>query len=91
MTDRPETVEQFHAKFLTESIDKTVDGLRRLADRVEAEATRVPKVGSGPGRGTYAAIAADVIHDITWGVANLQLERLCTEAAAADTARAKGE
>lgn len=87
---RPETEEQWHAKFLTDSIDSIAVGLRTLAERVERLRVDVPMVG-GPGRATYAQIAAQVVHEITWGVANLHIERPIGEAAAADVARAKGE
>jgi hypothetical protein len=87
----PESLEKMHADFLTGAINETAAGLRRLAERVEHGATDVPLVGTGPGRNTYAAIASHVIHEVTWGIANLSMERLARESAAADVARAKGE
>lgn len=86
-----ETLENMHAGFLAGAINETAAGLRRLAERVERTAADVPLVGTGPGRTTYAAIASDVVHEVTWGVANLNTERLVREAADADVAHAKSE
>ncbi len=83
------TEEQWHAKFLTEAIEAIAARLHALADDVARKAADVPLVG-GPGRPNYGKVAADVVQEITWGVANLHMERPTTEAAAADIARAKG-
>jgi hypothetical protein len=81
-----EKLEKMHAEFLASTIEQTAAKLRALADKVEAEAASV-RATSGT---TYAANAATVIHEIMWGVANLNLDRLPRESSEADTARATG-
>ncbi len=51
--------------------------LRSLADRVERQKPAMSVRSAHP----YASLASDIIHEVTWGVANLNLSSL-TEAAA---------
>jgi hypothetical protein len=87
---RPETAEEFNARWLAQAIEKRASRLRDLADRLDRCAEDVSRIGN-PGYATYAADAAEVQNEVAWGVANLHLEQLTTTAADADVARIKGE
>lgn len=84
------TNEQYGAKFLREGIVQRVRCLRDLADRIECDGER-EIAQAEQGKGTYARVACEMVHEITWGVANLHLDTLISTAADADIARAKGE
>jgi hypothetical protein len=61
-------------------VNRIAEGLRSLADRVE-------RTGHSPRPGrsnTYSTAACDVLHDVTWGVANLNLDNLLNAALDAD-------
>lgn len=53
------------------------DGLRKIAERVEREARDV----NPPNRGRFHYRAERIMHEITWGIANLHIEDLlqCAE------------
>lgn len=84
-TTRPVTVEQMHAQFLREALETRAAGLRRLADAFDRLAGQVGETVQ------YSRIAEQAYHELSWGVANLNMERVINEAAGADIARAKGE
>jgi hypothetical protein len=81
----PPSVEAMHADFLRDALTQRADGLRRIADAFDRLAKDVDSTAS------YSRIAAQALHELTWGVANLNVERLINEGAGADVARAKGE
>lgn len=87
---RPETEEQWHAKFLRDGIAKRAADLRRLAADIERAADGIGRVGQ-PGNPTYARIVEEIVHELNWGIANLCVENLIGHAAGADIARAKSD
>lgn len=87
---RPETNEEWNAKFLREGIEKIATRLRDLADEVERATHAVDHVGK-PGRATYGHAVIEVAHALSWGFANLHADNLVRYATDADIARAKGE
>lgn len=60
--------------------------LRSLAATIDREASRVSGV-PGPGIATYSEIASSVQHEVLWGLANLHLDSLTSNAAEADRLR----
>lgn len=66
-----------------ERVVKVIVGLRDLADRVEREGSRVTNKVSLPGHGWAAH---KVLHEVTWGFANLNLDGLVLAACEADEA-----
>lgn len=90
-TARPQlTNEQYGAKFLREGVAQRVQRLRNLADRVEREAEQHIQLAE-QGRGTYGRVASSFLHEITWGLANLNLGVLASTATDADIAHAEHE
>lgn len=87
---RPETNEEWNAKFLREGIQRVAANLRDLADEVERATYAVDHVGK-PGRPNYGAAALEVHHALAWGFANLNADQIIRYATDADVARAKGE
>lgn len=85
VTTRPRTLEEFHAKFLREALAARAAGLRQIGDELDRLAEQVDTTAS------YSRLAENALHAVTWGLANLHLERVINEAASADVARAKGE
>lgn len=85
------TQEQWNTEFLIRDIGRIAQDLRDLADRIEHYKNHVPKIGTGPGWTSYGQIAYDVVHDVTWGFANVHVDRVIRHATDADVARAKGE
>lgn len=63
----------------------TAHALRRLADRIEQEGKPHPRTLENKTL-PYSYAAGHVVHEITWGVANLNLETLLYWAASADEA-----
>jgi hypothetical protein len=84
-SNRPESVEQLHAQFLREALEERAAKLRRLGDTFDRFAADVDSTA------TYSRLAENALHELTWGIANLNVGRLINEAASADVARAKGE
>lgn len=74
--------EEYAAEYLESSVRSVVSSLRALADRIERD-VRLP---SSPDQ-MYGQAAEDVVHEINWGVANLNLERVVRAAVRADIAR----
>ena len=66
------------------NLAKAAQGLRDLADRIEREGAVEP--GEGHDR-IYVQRAGDVLHAITWGIANLGADTLLSAASDADFAR----
>lgn len=87
---RPETLEEFHAKWLGDALADLAARLRDGAERVERCADQIQRVGT-PGTANYGTVAADALSEIQAMLGNLMTERMVREAAAADVARAKGE
>ncbi|SLG92024.1 Uncharacterised protein [Mycobacteroides abscessus subsp. abscessus] len=81
------SLEQMHARHLREKIADVANRLRQMADRIEAEAASTFDSGRAVLR--YSRAAEAVTHEIHWGVANLGLPSLASEAAEADIARAE--
>jgi hypothetical protein len=79
------TVEQMHAKFLREGLQTRAQRLRDLAATFDGLAAQVDTSTS------YTTLAADAVHGLAWTTANLTMERLVTEAASADVAKANGK
>lgn len=91
MTDRAEqTLEQFQADRLRQSIVNRAEALRTLADRLDGIANGVDHVGK-PGFPSYGSLAVGVVHELTWGVANANVDHVVQAAVDADQARAAGE
>ena len=86
MTATPGSVEQFCAQHFTIRADRIAADLRRLAERVEQEASRVDRVGK-PGTPSYAGVAADVVHAVMNALPNLNFHGLVVAAQDADRAR----
>ena len=84
-TNNATSVEQMHTGFLKEALTSRAGDLRRLADDFCRLAADVD------GANDYVVIANKAIHTLAWGIANLGMERVATEAASAEVARAKGE
>ena len=61
-------------------VDRIARDLRYLADRVERTGHNARPERSN----TYSTAACDVLHEITWGVANLNLDNLLNAALDAD-------
>lgn len=92
MTDPVETpnAEQMGARFLRRGVAERVARLRDLADRIESEAEQnITRAETG--RGTYGRVAADIVHELTWGFANMHLGTLLSTATDADIAHAEGK
>lgn len=83
----PESVEAMSARQLARRADRIAADLRRLAERVEQEASRIDRVGK-PGIPNYATVAANIQHAVVGALPNLQLNALTTDAQDADAARA---
>lgn len=84
----PPSVEQYAAGHLRDRIQGVAARLRDLAERVDRFADDVSRVG-GPGRSSYANVAAEVQHEVLWGLANLSLDGLTQAAETPDLARAR--
>jgi hypothetical protein len=89
----PPTVADKQAEEVQRQAARVVKQLRALADRVEQEVDQeIARVGTiKPDRSSFGWMASRVVHEIQWGVANLPLGQLITDAAAADVYRATGE
>lgn len=74
-------LEQFYADRLAEKVVGVAESLRRIADSIEREAKEIRAHD-------YADTATQVIHEVTWGVANLSLGQLVT--CTADATRERG-
>lgn len=72
-----------HERYLDRLADIAAD-LRSLADRVEREGEARPRFGA-PENFDHVTGAAGVVHAVTWGVANLNLDILLADAADADS------
>jgi len=83
----PESEEEMCAQHLATRADRVAADLRRLAERVQQEASRIGRVGR-PGIPNYATVASDIQHAVLSALPNLHLEALTTTAQDADAARA---
>ncbi len=88
MSDR--SLAQIHAEMMKHRVQSISARLRDLADEVDRHAQNIDKVPA-PGSATYGTIASRVAHTVLWGVANLHMDGLATDATDADIARTKGE
>jgi hypothetical protein len=71
-----------------EKVARIVKSLHDIADRVEREGRAHPNVTrSGDPRPDYLNAASGVIHEVTWGLANLNLDGLVSMAADVHHAR----
>lgn len=84
MTDR--SLIDIHRIQIDHRITGVVAKLRRLADTVEREAKRLADI-PGPGATSFVSVVADVQHEVSWAVANLNLPELTRDAAEADRVR----
>lgn len=82
------SAEQWQADQMRRAVARIVADLRRLGDEVEREANAIGRVGELEFN-TYGYAASQIIHAVTWGMANLSLERIAQCAADADAARAR--
>lgn len=69
---------------VTNEVVGIAERLRRLANEVESQAAIKPDIRTM--RLNHVKTAAEVIHKVTWGVANLHLDALVSLAAEADSA-----
>jgi hypothetical protein len=90
VTGQPLSAEEYGAKFLREGVAQRVRRLREMADRIESEAKQnIARAESG--QGTYGRVVGSLVHEITWGIANLHLETLMSTATDADIAHAEAK
>jgi hypothetical protein len=90
MTDTRKTdIEEIERGHMERSLAGVVGQIRRVADQIEAEARRgILDAAEGSYEwSTYTRVASQVIHTMTWGVANANFQRLIETAADADAAR----
>ncbi len=86
MPDRSLT--DIHATQLRRRVATVAASLRRLADTIEREAAHLPDT---PGATvSFASVVASIQHEVSWGVANLNLSSLTCDAAEADRTRKEG-
>ena len=80
------SVVEMQVKHVERHVRRVVEALHALADSVQREAdmARDSAVHKYTDVSCYAVIAARVTHQIQWGVANLPLGQLVTDAAQAD-------
>lgn len=78
------------SKMYTERVATIAEGLRRLADEFEREATP-SGVKRADGLPAHATAAGDALHALFWGVANLHADSLVAYAAQADRVAVVGE
>lgn len=77
---------QVLAKQQVDRMHRVANGLRDLADEVERHAARGERrYESGNGM-SWVLLASDVVHKVTWGVANLNLDGIVANARDADEA-----
>ena len=62
-------------------VDSIVVSLRQIADEVERHGPPSEKFGTAS---IYGSSAHDILHDVLWGVANLNMDALVAAAAEAD-------
>lgn len=86
--DLARTAEMLGAKLLREGVASRVRRLRDLVDRIERDAERAIQQAE-QGRGTYGRVVGEIDHEITWGIANLQMSTLASTATDADIAHAE--
>jgi hypothetical protein len=79
--------EEAARKRLERSFASVVIRLRALADRVEAEVEHGLKAVEKDRSRSYVRIIGTVVHEITWGLANLNLSTLTDAAQDAQEAR----
>lgn len=78
------TVESWERKFLEEKIDSAAAGLERIAEDIRRKKNSIDR----PYFASYVNLVSEIIHEVTWGVANLNLEVMLRGATAADLDRA---
>lgn len=69
--------------FYIDAVGDISDRLRRLADTVDRECKALDRRDTPA---AYATTTENILHEITWGVANLNAERLISKATRADDA-----
>lgn len=79
-------VQQYHARRFDERVGVLVQSLRGMADDVERRGAASPTLRE-PNDPDYVRAATTVIHTVTWGLANLNLDGLIEDAAKANGAR----
>lgn len=77
------TLRDMLAEQFTKSVARTARDFRDLADQIEREAKQIDHVPS-PGSTSGAAIAARIVHSITWGLANASPDQIVSSAAEFD-------
>ena len=78
---------RMHREAFESGIWRRADRLRKLADDLDRIAARVADVPT-PGTRSYATLAGSVQHTVLWGLANLSLDSLTSDAHDADLAAA---
>lgn len=81
------TTERVSAEFMARRIRSAANRLRSLADDLERHAKDAETVGQPQRPSSYAQVASTVQHDLLWGMANMGLDGLTTDAWDADAAR----
>jgi hypothetical protein len=83
-----ERLELVYAQTLHGHLRAVAERLRRMADAVGRSAEDVAEVGTSRAP-TYATIVYNVQHEVLWGLANLNLDNLVSDASEADRIRAE--
>lgn len=83
--------ERVAAEFMARRIRSAATRLRSLADDLDRHAKDAEMVGQPQRPSSYAQVASTVQHDVLWGLANMSLDGLTTDAGDADIARATAE
>lgn len=84
---RTEDVAKFHSESVNQFVRGMANRLREVADEIERETLRVSLAADPDAPNvTHVQVASDVLHEITWRVANLHTETLITRAERADLA-----
>lgn len=83
------TVEAVHADRLSRALRRQAVRLTELADRFTQLAALVST--APPSRVKYSQIAHRAVHDLMWGMANLNTDTMVYDAAEADVAHAEGK
>lgn len=91
MTTQPlKTNEQYGEEGVRRSVATVAQQLRDLARRVEIEAgARADDAKRGTD--SYGSVAGSVVHEVQWGVSNMNFDALIRYASDADIAHERGD
>jgi hypothetical protein len=83
MTEAQDAYVRYTHDHFRAQADQVAADLRKMADRVNRVLIAESDGASGP---RHASCASEIVHDVIWGFANLDLDRLTVSAATADVA-----